>query len=226
MQPLASVVALGAAPARAARSLDATALGAQVLLPGEDLFRQLKQAEAGAFVLVFADGADDAALAHARKAAQLLRQRGGGDALVVLPPLPASPGPQARDRLRSAAARLQAAVVQPVEPAGWAHAAACFLEPLAIYGLVGITRDEVRHFAQPGSVSLLHAWSGALPEALQRELRQSAGALISRRLGPAATLRELNDLACALSESLPRGARLVLACPETEQPGCSAAVLL
>src|SRR3989440_6935489 len=95
MQPLCTVVALGAAPARAAARLDAAACACDLLPFGEDLFARIKHAEAGSMVLLLTDESDDPALAGAAKAARILERRGGGEAVVVLPSLPPPPGPPA-----------------------------------------------------------------------------------------------------------------------------------
>src|SRR5438477_4031801 len=142
MRPVGTVVAFGPGAARAAAELDATALACAVLEPGEDLFRRIKQAESGSLLLLLAEDAGDPALAGAAKAARILRRRGGGEALVVLPAAEANPGPNARERLRRAADLTQACVVQPVR-SSWSDAVRCFLEPLSVFGLVGVDAREV-----------------------------------------------------------------------------------
>src|SRR5207237_6518444 len=77
MQPLCTVVALGAAPARAAARFDAAACACDLLPFGEDLFARIKHAEAGAMVLLLTDESDDPALAGAAKAGRILERRRG-----------------------------------------------------------------------------------------------------------------------------------------------------
>src|SRR5260370_28177832 len=102
MQPVATVVAFAAAPAGAAATLDTTALACDLLGPGEDLFRRIKRTEAGSMLLLLAGSADEAALAAGSKAPRILRQRGGGQAPVVLPALAGHPRPPApRKKLRA-----------------------------------------------------------------------------------------------------------------------------
>jgi hypothetical protein len=219
------VVAFGPASAQAAAQLDATALSCEVLGPGEDLFRRIKQAEPGSLLLLLADDAGDPALAGATKAARILRRRGGGEALVVLPSAEANPGPKARERLRRAAELTEACVVQPVRSA-WADAVRCFLEPLSVFGLVGVEPGEVHRLARSGSFALLHTRQHGLEEALGipgvREV------LLSCRLRPNATLREVDGPTARLRELAAKETRLVIAGPEVpasdEGPGSIAAV--
>jgi len=223
MQPLCTVVALGAAPARAAARFDAAACACDLLPFGEDLFARIKHAEAGSMVLLLTDESDDPALAGAAKAARILERRGGGEAVVVLPSVPALPGPQARARLERAATLSRCCVVQPVGPASWADAVRCFVEPLAVFGLVGIDPREIHGLLRPRTV-LLHLWQD---DSLDRALPDAREVLVTCRLRPSATLREVEEAARRVRESTE--ARLVLAGPEVardEGPRAIAAVFL
>ena len=205
MQPLATVVALGAVPARAAARLDVTAYACDLLPFGEDLFGRIKRAEAGSVVLLLADESGDPALAGATKAARILERRGGGEAVVVLPPVPALPGPQARARLERAASLSKCCVVQPVAPASWADAVRCFIEPLAVYGLIGVDPREIHGLLRP-CAALLHLCQD---HSFDRALPYAREVLVTCRLGPSATLREVEEAARRVRESTE--ARLVLA---------------
>ena len=99
MQPVGTVVAFSAAAARAAAELDPKALDCDVLA-GEGLFARIKQEKAGSLLFLLLDDAGDPALAAAAKAARILRRRGGGSAVLMLPALPANPGPQAMARVK------------------------------------------------------------------------------------------------------------------------------
>ena len=223
MQPLATVVPFGAVPARAAARLDATAYACDLLPFGEDLFGRIKRAEAGSVVLLFADESGDPALAGATKAARILERRGGGEAVVVLPPVPALPGPQARARLERAASLSKCCVVQPIAPASWADAVRCFIEPLAVYGLIGVDPREIHDLLRPRA-ALLHLWQD---HSLDRALPYAREVLMTCRLGPSATLREVEEAARRIRESTE--ARLVLAGPEVSRddgPRAIAAVFL
>src|SRR5712691_884443 len=226
MKPAGTVVAFGHAAALAAAELDATALACEVLGPGEDLFRRIKQAEPGSLLLVLAEDAGDPGLAAAAKAARILRRRGGGEALIVLPAAEANPGPDARERLRWAAEQTAACVVQPVR-SSWADAVRCFLEPLSVFGLVGVDAGEVHKLARAGSFALLHTRQETLEEALG--LPGVREVLLSCRLRPNATLREVDEPAARLREVAPKDAHLVFAGPEVpaadEGPRSVAAVL-
>jgi len=226
MKPAGTVVAFGHAAALAAAELDATALACEVLGPGEDLFRRIKQAEPGSLLLVLAEDAGDPGLAAAAKAARILRRRGGGEALIVLPAADANPGPDARERLRWAAEQTEACVVQPVR-SSWADAVRCFLEPLSVFGLVGVDAGEVHKLARAGSFALLHTRQETLEEALG--LPGVREVLLSCRLRPNATLREVDEPAARLREVAPKDAHLVFAGPEVpaadEGPRSVAAVL-
>src|SRR5260370_8475811 len=107
------VVAFGEAPMRDVAIVDATALGCEIL-PAD--FRALKEAEAGALLLLLCEAVDDPALAAATKAARILGRRGGGEVLLVLPPLPANPGPQALAPIQRAAALTRACAPPPGGP--------------------------------------------------------------------------------------------------------------
>jgi hypothetical protein len=226
MKPAGTVVAFGHAAALAAAELDATALACEVLGPGEDLFRRIKQAEPGSLLLVLVEDAGDPGLAAAAKAARILRRRGGGEALIVLPAAEANPGPDARERLRWAAEQTAACVVQPVR-SSWADAVRCFLEPLSVFGLVGVDAGEVHKLARAGSFALLHTRQETLEEALG--LPGIREVLLSCRLRPNATLREVDEPAARLREMAPKDAHLVFAGPEVsaadEGPRSVAAVL-
>jgi hypothetical protein len=231
MQPVATVVAFAAAPAGAAAALDTTALACDLLGPGEDLFRRIKRSEAGSMLLLLAGSADEAALAAGSKAARILRKRGGGQALVVLPAVAANPGPQARGKLLRAAELCEACVVQPVGRASWADAVRCFVEPLTVFGLVGVEAEDVRDVARAPSAALLHLWQdlSSPPAGLEQALSFLGvrDVLLTCRLRPTATLKEVDDAAAHLRELAPSTANLVFAGPEVgndEGPRAIAAV--
>jgi hypothetical protein len=211
MQPLATVVALGADPARAAARLNAAAYASDLLPFGEDVFVRIKRTEPGSVLLLLADGSDDPALAGAAKAARILERRGGGEAVVVLPPVPALPGPRARTRLERAASLSLCCVVQPVAPASWADAVRCFIEPLAVFGLIGVDPREIHGLLRP-RVALLHLWQD---HSLDRALPDAREVLVTCRLRPNATLRDVEEAAKRVRESTE--ARLVLAGPEVSR---------
>lgn len=223
MQPVGTVVAFGAAPAQAAAQLDPGALACEILAPGEDLFPRLKRTDGGSLLLLLADESDDPALAAAAKAARILRRRGGGEAMVVLPAIPAVPGPHARARLERAAQLTGACVVQPVGRASWGDAVRCFVEPLAVFGLIGVDPRELHRLVRPGA-ALLHLWEDA---SLELSLRDAREVLVSCRLRPSATLREVDEAASRIRSAT--DARLILAGPEVGTdagPRAIAAVLL
>ncbi len=221
MQPVGTVVAFGAAPTNDVSRLDATALACDILGFGDDLFNRLKQAEAGSLLLLLAEAADDPALAAVSKASHILRLRGGGEAVVVLPAVPALPGSQARGRLQRAAQLTGACVVQPVAGASWADAVRCFVEPLAVFGLVGVDPREVHGLLSARS-ALLHRWQDA---SLDLSLRDAREVLVSCRLRPSATLRQVDAAAQRVTSAT--SARLVLAGPEVDDgPSALAAVFL
>lgn len=205
MQVAGTVVAFGAAPLRDAARLDATALSCEIFSAD---FRALKQAQAGSLLLLLCGEAGDPSLAAAAKAARILRRRGGGEALVVLPPAPANPGPQAMQRIERAARLCEACAVQPVGPATWADAVRCFVEPLAVFGLAGVNPREIHALVRPRAALLHHQ----IPRLAPKEL------LVTCRLRPNASLRDLDDAARAAAENAP-GARLVLAGPEVGDDG-------
>jgi hypothetical protein len=223
MQPVATVVAFGRHSSQAAARLDATALASDVLLCGDDLFRRLKRAEAGSLLLLLVESADDPSLAGATKAARILKRRGGGDAAVVLPAIPAIPGPRARQRLERAAQQVGMCLIQPVGDASWTDAVRCLVEPLAIFGLIGVDPREV-HGLLRTRVALIHVWDD---DSLEESLRGAREVLVSCRLRPTATLREV-DARVARVRSV-TGARLVLAGPEVSRddgPDAIAAVFI
>jgi hypothetical protein len=223
MHPTGTLVAFGTAPAASAGRLDAPALACDLLPPGEDLFSRIKQAEAGSLLLLLADAADDPALAGAVKAIRILRHNGGGAAVIVVPPIAAVPGPQARARLHRAAELTGSCVVQPVGGASWADAVRCFVEPLAVFGLVGVERREILDLVRPGA-ALLHLWND---DSLDLSLRQAREVLVSCRLRPSATLGEVDAAAQRVRKATQ--ARLVLAGPEVaddDGPHAIAAVFL
>lgn len=211
MKPVGTVVALGAAPTRAAVQLDERALASRVLPFGEDLFARIKRADAGSLLLLLVEDADDPALAAAAKAASILRRRGGGYPILVLPAIPVLPGPQARGRLERAAGLIGACVVQPVGGASWNDAVRCFVEPLAIFGLIGVDRRELHGVLRPPRSALLHLWED---KSLEVSMRDARDVLVSCRLRPSATLREVE--AAALRVKSATKARLVLAGPEVD----------
>src|SRR5438552_5375272 len=202
MQVVGTVVAFGAAPLRDAARLDATALSCEVL---SDDFRVIKQAQGGSLLLLLCAEADDPALAAASKAARILRRRGGGEALVVLPALPVNPGPQALARLERAARLTEACVVQPIGSASWSDAVRCFVEPLAVFGLVGVEPREIHGLVRPRAALLHENVAGVLP--------QARDVLVTCRLRRNASLREVDYAARAVAERAPK-ARLVIAGPE------------
>ena len=221
MQPVGTVVAFGAAPTKDAARIDASVLSSTFLPAGRDLFRRIKQTDGGSLLLLLAAADDDPALAAAFKALRILRRRGGGDAAVILPPLAAVPGPQARARLERAATLTGACVVQPVGRASWSDAMRCFLEPLAVFGLIGVDPREIHQLLRP-RVALLHVWDDG---SLDLSLREARDVLVSCRLRPSATLREVDEAASRVRAATE--ARLVLAGPEVsadEGPRAIAAV--
>ena len=221
MQPVATVIAFGADPSRDAAKLDATALACETLRPGEDLFARIKRAEAGSLVILLAEASDDAALAAAEKARRILRKRSGGEAILVLPALPALPGPEARRRLARSARLTGACLVQPVGAASWNDAVRCFVEPLAIYGLIGVDPREIHALLRP-RVALLHRWNDAT---LDRSLSQATEVLVSCRLRPSATLLEVDAAAARVRSAT--NVRLVLTGPEVNDgPRALAAVFI
>ena len=203
MRPVGTVVALGAAPALAAARLHATALDCEVLGPD---FRRIKQSQAGSLLFALVEDGTDPALAAAVKALRILRKRGGGEALVVLPALEALPGPQARALLQRAAELARACVVQPLAPASWQDAVRCLVEPLTVFGLAGVDAREIHALVAKPRVALLHTSIAQVP-------RESRDLLVSCRLRPNACLRDLEEAARAAAEAAPR-AKLVLAAPE------------
>jgi len=223
MQPVATLVAFGRASSRALAQLDATALASDVLLSGEDLFRRVKRAEAGSLLLLLAENAHEPALAGAVKAASILKQRGGGEAVLVLPSVPALPGPRARQRLEETARQAGMCLMQPVGAASWTDAVRCIVEPLAVFGLVGIDPREI-HGLLRTRLALVQVWDdGALDSALM----DAREVLVSCRLRPSATLREVDAVATRVRAIT--AARLVLTGPEVtrdEGPEAIAAVFL
>ncbi len=206
MQAVGTVVAFGAAPAADAARLDAVALACTVLA-GD--FRLIKQADGGSLLFALLDDDRDPALAAASKALRILRKRGGGEALVVLPPAQATPGPQARSRLQRAAELMDACVVQPVGAAAWADAVRCFVEPLSIFGLAGVDPREIHALIRPRLAILRDALD---PLSGAREI------FVSCRLRPNASLHDLDDAAQTVAERTPE-ARLILAGPEVSDDG-------
>ena len=222
MQPVATVVAFGRSSSAAAAQLDAS-LASDILLWGDDLFRRLKRAEAGSLSLLLVESADDPALASATKAASILRRRGGGEAVVVMPSVPARPGPRARQRLQRAAEQTGACVIQPIGAASWSDAVRCIVEPLAVFGLIGVDPREI-HGLLRTHVALLHVWDD---RSLDDSLPQAREVLVSCRLRPSATLRDVDTKVARVTAAT--GARLVLAGPEVprdEGPDAIAAVFL
>jgi hypothetical protein len=208
MQPVGTVVAFGAAPTKAAGALDPVALACEILAAGEDLFPRLKKAAGGSLLLLLAEENDDPALAAAAKAARILRTRGGGQPVLVLPAIPALPGPQARARLKRASALTGSCVVQPVGCASWSDAVRCFVEPLAVFGLIGVERAEVLHLLRPRT-ALLHLWNDT---DLDRSLPRAREVLVTCRLRPNATLRQVDAAAKRIRSAT--DAPLLLAGPE------------
>jgi hypothetical protein len=206
MQVVGTVVTFGAAPAGDAARLDSVSLDCEVL-PAE--FRRIKRTNGGTLLFALLDDARDPALAGASKAVRILKKRGGGEALVVLPPAPAIPGPQALARLQRAAEAIDACVVQPIGSASWADAVRCFVEPLTVFGLAGVDPAEIHALVRP-RVAFLHDSLEVQPGA--REI------LITCRLPPSASLRDLDDAARTAAERAPQ-ARLILAGPEVQDDG-------
>ena len=207
MRPVATVAALGPFSARAAATLDSIALASDVLVMSSSFWSTLKQRTAGSFALLLLDDAEDAALYAAGEAAKILRRLGSGRAVVVAPA-------GTLDLARIAAA-LQACVLQPADGASQADVVRGFVEPLSIFGLVGVKPRDFRALAAPGRCGRVYPWehpapmSAALDEALRGPLRE---VLLSYRMRPAATLREVDDAARQVSARTP--ARLVFAGPE------------
>jgi hypothetical protein len=221
MQPVATLVAFGRESAAAVAALDATALACDLLGPGDDLFPQIKRREAGSILLLLVDSPDDPALAGAAKAVSILQRRGGGEAAVVLPSVPALPGPQARERLERASRLVGACVVQPVGQVDWADAVRCLIEPLAVFGLIGVDPREIHGLLRP-RVALLQRWED---RSLETSMAEAHDVLVSCRLRPTATLREVDAAANRVRAATQ--ARLVLAGPEVprdEGPRVLAAV--
>ncbi|MCA1827744.1 MAG: hypothetical protein LC689_12520 [Myxococcales bacterium] len=198
MQYAGTVVALGDAPFRDAATLDATALSC-VLVAND--FREIKRTPGGSVLVVLCAEADDPALAAAAKVARIFRQM----PLVVLPALPVNPGPQATARLERAARLTQACVVRPIEPATWSDAVRCFVEPLAVFGLIGVEPREIHQLISPRAALLHRSVADAVP--------QARDVLVTCRLRPNASLREVDDAARAVAGRAPK-ARLILAGPE------------
>jgi len=221
MQPVGTVVAFGTAPARAVARLDLQSMACDLVPFGADLFSRMKELHGGALLFLLAVSDADPALAAATKAARILRSRGGGAAVLVLPPAPALPGPQARARLSRAAALTECCAVQPVGGASWEDAIRCLAEPLSIFGLVGVERSEILDLLRPRA-ALLHLWDD---ESLDVSLRDAHDVLVTCRLRPNAALAEVDAAqkrVCAATS-----ARLVLAGPELtddEGPRAIAAV--
>jgi hypothetical protein len=223
MQPVATVVAFGRASSQALAQLDASALACDFLPSADDLFRRLKRAEAGSLLILLAENGHEPALAAAVKAASILKRRGGGEATVVLPSVPALPGPRARQRLERAAQQVGACLMQPVGAASWTDAVRCIVEPLAVFGLVGVDPREI-HGLLRTRLALLHVWDDA---SLDLSLEDARDVLVSCRLRPSATLREVDAAATRVRAAT--AVRLVLAGPEVsrdEGPDVIAAVFL
>ena len=206
MRPVGTVVAFGAGPRRAAGTLDATALACEIL---ED-FPAIKRAEAGSLVIVLIEHAGDAAFAGAAKAIGILRRRGANEALVVPPALEADPGPRALAHLQRMAGLARACVVQPVRTLQ-DDAVRCFVEPLSIFGLVGVEAHEIRALAREPRVALLH-------DSVDQANREARATLVTCRLRPNSTLREVDDAAREAAERAP-DATLILAGPEVADAG-------
>jgi hypothetical protein len=208
MQPVGTVVAFGAAPTRAAARLDLPSLACDLVPWGADLFPRLKRLRAGALLFLLAASEDDPALAEAAKAARILRKRGGGAGVLVLPPAPALPGPESRARLSRAATLTQCCAVRPVAAASWEDAVRCLAEPLSVFGLVGVERREILDLLQVRGV-LLHLWEDV---SLDLSLRDARDVLVTCRLRPNAALAEVD--AAQKRVRAATCARLVLAGPE------------
>ena len=200
MQYAGTVVALGPAPARDAARLDLTALSCA--FSGDD-FREIKRTPAGSLLIVLCPEADDPSLAAATKVARIFRQT----PLIALPPVPVDPGPRATERLQRAAQLTSGCIVQPIGPATWSDAVRCFVEPLAVYGLIGVEPREIHGLVKPRVALLHHGADRVVPQA--REV------LVTCRLLPNASLREVDDAARAVAERAP-GARVVIAGPEVD----------
>lgn len=223
MQPVGTVVAFGAAPTRAAARLDLPSLSCDAVPFGDDLFPRLKQLHGGALLFLLAASEDDPSLAAAAKAARILRRRGGGAAVLVLPPSPALPGPQARARLSRMAALTECCALRPVGAASWEDAVRCLVEPLSVFGLVGVERGEVLDLLQPRG-ALLHLWEDP---SLELALRDARDVLVTCRLRPDAALADLD--AAQMRVRAATLAHLVLAGPEVpddDGPPAIAAVFL
>jgi hypothetical protein len=107
--------------------------------------------------------------------------------------------------------------------ASWADAVRCFVEPLAVFGLVGVEGAEVHRLLRPRS-ALLHLWDD---EELDRSLRDARDVMVTCRLRPNASLREVDAAARRVRSATE--APLLLAGPEVAAdsgPSAIAAVLL
>ena len=202
MQAVGTVVAFGAAPRRAAALLDTTALACEI--PQD--FPAIKRSDGGSLLFALIEDGADPSLAGAVKALRILRQRGGGEALVVMPPLEANPGPQALAGLERAAWLIHACVVQPVGRVSWDAAVRCFVEPLAIFGLIGVEPREIHSLVRRPRVALLH-------DDVSRVLPEARDVLVNCRLRPNASLKEIDQAARTVAERAPQ-ARLILAGPD------------
>jgi hypothetical protein len=223
MQPVGTVVAFGTAPTRAAARLDMASLSCDFVPGDAQLFPRIKQLHGGSLLLLLAASEDDPALAAASKAAGILRKRGGGASVLVLPPTPALPGPEARSRLSRAAALTGCCALRPVGAASWEDAVRCLAEPLSVFGLVGVERREILDLLQPRG-GLLHLWND---ESLDVSLRDARDVLVTCRLRPSAALADV-DAAQRRVRAI-TAARLVLAGPEVpddDGPRAIAAVFL
>ena len=130
---------------------------------------------------------------------------------------------RARHRLERAAQQIGGCLMQPVGAASWTDAVRCIVEPLAVFGLIGVDPREI-HGLLRTRLALLHLWDDA---SLDSSLQDARDVLVSCRLRPSATLREVDAAATRVRTAT--AARLVLAGPEVprdEGPDAIAAVFL
>ena len=205
MRPVATVVAFGPASAQAVAGLDTTALCSDIVLSGTEIWTALKQRNAGSFLLLLAEGTDAASLAEACEAAKILGRLGGGPAIVIFPP-----GRVSHERLARVADSLRLCVLQPAGGATQADAVRGFVEPLSIFGLVGVDAGDFHALAAKGRCGEVHLWQ---PGALAQELRAPlAEVLLTYRMRPEARLDEIDAAASEINAQTQ--ARLVFAGPE------------
>jgi hypothetical protein len=229
MRPAATITCFGPVAAGAVSRLDATALSCDVLPGGPALWAQLKERNAGSYACVLLDEETAASLAAAVEATRILRRRGSVASIISLPPCRLDSLPPALLRLRSLAAQIGACVVQPAAPASPADVVRCFVEPLAVFGLIGVDPAEFDRLLAAPAAATVHRWEhpAPMPPPLAEALRRSSGAILSCRLRPQSTLLEVDDVAARAAREQPPGASFILAGPEVgidDGPAAVAAV--